>query len=659
MYYMFIPKSDLTFIGARKNPLPGNLMSLSKQLLTLVSALFLLIFSLNFVLSVKNIRDYLQGEAKIHAQDTATSLGLSISPHISKPDDPSIKAMVSAIFDMGYYKEIRLVDNNSIELISVKSDKSIEGVPRWFIDFLPISAATGSSEISSGWQISGVIHVTVNPSYAYLKLYSQVKSTFYYSLAAFIGSITLLSLALRITLGSLKKIDQMALAVADGDFVTLEPLPWTGEVRNVAKSMNLMSQKIQSTFNTLNGQLQSFGNGLLRDDLTGLYKKSVFESDLYHCQTDPNDSFLILLKFDSLSELANFKDNQIIDGYLQNFAEVLQSVTHPASEYTAKAYRFYGAEFALLLSESSIPALENLVADLSNKFAQLGQDYHHPDLLHIGVVSVHSTSTMDTILRAAYEAYEQAKLIGPNRYFIRKSDAPARNLEDWRNLVCDYIENRRYSVNFINRTQDSASADLLIEEIAIDIADNQAQPVSVAAFVAIAEKVGKIIELDKSMIKLALERIDAVHQQHGVAVDLSTLSIKNAHFRRWLAQKIQKNPRLAGRLVFSLSAYAVSKDIAAYQEFIELIHQWHCKVMIKRFESTSIASDILQKLKPDYIRLALALTNAIASKRPKQEFVQTLHTLAGLMGTKILAEVVQDDNDLRTLKSIGILCANS
>jgi EAL domain-containing protein (putative c-di-GMP-specific phosphodiesterase class I) len=111
--------------------------------------------------------------------------------------------------------------------------------------------------------------------------------------------------------------------------------------------------------------------------------------------------------------------------------------------------------------------------------------------------------------------------------------------------------------------------------------------------------------------------------------------------------------------VFSLSAYAVSKDIAAYQEFIELIHQWHCKVMIKRFESTSIASDILQKLKPDYIRLALTLTNAIASKRPKQDFVQTLHTLAGLMGTQILAEAINDDNDLRTLKSIGVLCANS
>jgi PleD family two-component response regulator len=163
-------------------------------------------------------------------------------------------------------------------------------------------------------------------------------------------SIFSLWLALRLTLASLKKIDLMALAVADGNFVTIEPLPWTGEVRNVAKSMNLMSHKIQSTFNALNTQLETLGNGLLRDDLTGLYKKSVFESDLYDGQDHSKASFLILLKFDSISELSKLKDRQIIDSYIQSFAAILQNTTQDTDHFKAKAYRFYGAEFALLLS---------------------------------------------------------------------------------------------------------------------------------------------------------------------------------------------------------------------------------------------------------------------------------------------------------------------
>jgi EAL domain-containing protein (putative c-di-GMP-specific phosphodiesterase class I) len=289
----------------------------------------------------------------------------------------------------------------------------------------------------------------------------------------------------------------------------------------------------------------------------------------------------------------------------------------------------------------------------------LGQSYHYPDLVHIGVAPIYSTCTLETLLRAANEAYEQAKLIGPNRYFIRTSDVAARDMAEWTALVKDCIENRRFSVSYINRTHNLATTDLLIEEAAIDIVDNETKPIAIAPFIAIAENIGKIIELDKSMMTLVLQHISTQNQQHAVAINLSTQSIKDAYFRLWLTRQILKHPGATKRLVFCLSAYAISKDIEAYQEFIELIHQWNCKVMIKRFESASFAADILQKLKPDYIRLALALTNGIGSSRPKQEFVQTLHTLAGLMGIQILAEDVKDENDLRQLKTIGILGANS
>lgn len=39
-------------------------MSLSKQLLILISALFLMIFSVNFALSVNNIKDYLEAKPR-------------------------------------------------------------------------------------------------------------------------------------------------------------------------------------------------------------------------------------------------------------------------------------------------------------------------------------------------------------------------------------------------------------------------------------------------------------------------------------------------------------------------------------------------------------------------------------------------------------------
>ncbi|MEO1897527.1 MAG: LapD/MoxY N-terminal periplasmic domain-containing protein [Cycloclasticus sp.] len=110
-------------------------MSLSKQLLSLILALFLMIFSVNFMLSVENIRSYLEGESQIHAQDTATSLGLSLSPYLVDEKDPVLETMMNAIFDRGYYKEIKLVNVEAEPLVTLTNDKNVETVPDWFIDY--------------------------------------------------------------------------------------------------------------------------------------------------------------------------------------------------------------------------------------------------------------------------------------------------------------------------------------------------------------------------------------------------------------------------------------------------------------------------------------------------------------------------------------------
>jgi len=150
-------------------------MSLSKQLLLLISVIFIIVFSVNFILSIGNIKSYLEVESEVHVQDTATSLGLSLSPYMVDEKDPIIRTMMNAIFDMGYYKEMRLVDVDGNDLIKLTNTEQLSGVPTWLIDVMPMKVSTAVSEISSGWSISGTLYVTTNPGYAYLKLYEQGK----------------------------------------------------------------------------------------------------------------------------------------------------------------------------------------------------------------------------------------------------------------------------------------------------------------------------------------------------------------------------------------------------------------------------------------------------------------------------------------------------
>jgi hypothetical protein len=58
---------------------------------------------------VPNTKNFVEQQLSSHAQDTATSLGLSITPYIAISEDlPIIETMTNAIFDRGYYLEIEL-----------------------------------------------------------------------------------------------------------------------------------------------------------------------------------------------------------------------------------------------------------------------------------------------------------------------------------------------------------------------------------------------------------------------------------------------------------------------------------------------------------------------------------------------------------------------
>jgi EAL domain-containing protein (putative c-di-GMP-specific phosphodiesterase class I)/HAMP domain-containing protein len=633
-------------------------MSLSKQLLILLSALFLMIFSVNFGLSVNNIKAYMEGEAQNHAQDTATSLGLSLSPYMINSSDPIIKTMASAIFDMGYYREIRLEDANNHEFIRLTNDKAVEGVPDWFIHYLPMKLASAKSEISSGWNITGVVHVTVNPAFAYSKLYEQAKTAFYYSLAAFIISMLLLVMLLRLTLRSLQRLNQLALNIAEGRFETLKVLPWTSEVKNVAISMNTMSQKIEATFAALNHKLQAMGSSLLNDDLTGLCKKSVFETDIMALLSEHNPAYLLLIKIDSLPALAQEQGSDVIDQLLKAFAEQLQALSKQHADAGVKSYRYYGGEFAMLVKTDQINRIHDIGQQLTTTLSQLGEKYARSDLAHIGISPVSPDCTPENLLESVYEAYQQACLIGANSYYVRSQTDSARDMVAWKQLVFNRIDTAAYALTYQGQIHTFANQQLLMEEVFTEVRGEDGQVVAIAPFIAIAEKFEKMLDLDKSVIEKTLQHIQNNTIQHAIAVNLSTQTIKSSEFRLWLEKLFKSHTVAAKQLVFSFSAYAIAKDVPSFVSFFYTIHQWGGRVMIKRFETQSMSPDLLKQLKPDFVRLARELSHNLNQSQQKQDFVIAMQQLCALLDITLLAENVQEDSDYQTLNAIGILGAS-
>lgn len=627
-------------------------MSLSKQLLILVTLIFFIVFAVNFTLSMNNIRSYLQVESEIHMQDTATSLGLSLSPHIGDEQDPILRTMMNAIFDTGYYKEMRLVNVDGETLVQLTNPAQIEGVPDWLIETLPLKTATAVSEISSGWNISGTLSVTSNPGYGYLKLYEQFKSTLKFSLLILIGAILLLVGVLRLTLKPLKDIQKQANEISAGNFVMIEKMPWTREVKNVAQSMNSMSGKIGGMIARLNSKLENLSDSLKRDALTGLLNQQTFNVDVKTALSAGQNGHILYIKFDDLASIGRDKGKQAVDQLLMDFADMLkQQAVSPA-----QSYRLYGSEFAIIYPISDQAKITIFADKLQHAVNALGQQYNDKDLLHIGIVEFGRSSDFDRLLPAAIEAYEQSRLIGANAYFIKKESLSSVSDQAWKAAISQAISNNTPEITFTNQAYNyrSESPELVMMEAFTVVRDASGQELPIGTFFSMAEEFQLVEQLDKTIVSKILATMEQQKVRTPVTINLSMKSVASKDFRDWLKIRLEQFSLPAQLLAFSVTAYAAAKNQQTFASFNQFARELGATTLLKRYSSDVIPVEQIKELHINYVRLSRDLTTDIRQHSSKPDFLDIIQEVANLLEIKVLAEGVSNDEDFDYVQQVGL-----
>jgi len=737
-------------------------MSLSKQLYLIISLIFFMIFAGNFIISVQNTKEYLETESATKAQDTATSLGMTLKSLLKNKKDPEIEGILKAIANRGFYKEIRLedtaytfldseiIDNakdlsqdglwkinevsvdvkygsieledendefgselselendndeNSLEdinnvytfipsqkyknggmipikfsaslnddlvnsittleltnvLVKISRDIKFESVPQWFIDYLPMDMPEKKSEISDGWKTTANIYVSANPGDAYAKLYEQAQGAINYAIIAFIISMILLVIFLRFILQPLHSIEELASSIAQGKFETIKKLPWTTEIKNVAIAMNDMSTKIEGVISKLNKNLENMTQKLSIDDLTGLSLKQTFETDMKKMFMSKASGYILTIKIDDLGSFAKSNNSVDVNNFIKSFAKTLKD-SNINTEGEIEAYRFYGSEFAIIAKGLTYEDTQKLTQKIQDEFEVLSKKINKSDIAHIGATPFNPIGTTPEMLDAANEAYQTAKQVGPNEAHIRDQNDLARDMESWRDLIFDIINNGKFEVSYIGDAislKKENEGTLLMQEAFTCAKDKDDKQIPIGTFVSIAEKYDKVIDFDKAVVQKVIRNIIDNNIQHEISINLSLDSITNNPFITWLKTTIEQNEDIASQLVFSITAYGVAKDVEHFKTFAQAVHTVGAKIIIKRFETKFIPLDNIKGFNLDYIRLARDYTNDINQDSSKQGFVEALQELSTLLNIKVFAENVKNDNDFEYVKKLNLYGAS-
>jgi EAL domain-containing protein (putative c-di-GMP-specific phosphodiesterase class I)/GGDEF domain-containing protein len=625
-------------------------MSLSKQLLLFITAIFLVIFTISFLVSLGNIKSYLEGEAEIHVQDTATSLGLSLSPYMMDENDPILRTMMNSIFDTGYYKEMRLVNVDGDDLITLSNPVKLEGVPQWLVNSFPMETATAVSEISSGWNITGTLYLTGNPGYGYLKLYEQMIQTFISAVFVLILAVLLLLFVLRFTLKPLKEIEQQANEISAGNFTLIEKMPVTSDVKTVAMAMNSMSSKIGLIVKNLNSRLEQLSDGVKRDGLTRLYNQETFENDFKQTLLNGEVGYVLYIKFDDLQFLSKEKGNDEVDNLLVEFANVLNHFNGTT------AYRIYGAEFVLMCMRFDQQQVTDLAKTLAAVLTGLGQNLSMPDLAHLGAVKFDRSSEFDRLSPAMLEAYEQAKQIGSNAFYIKQDCMGSLSPQQWKSIILNTISNDKAEVAFTNPAYhfSEKEQEKVMEEAFSIVTDDDQNILPVGTFVSMAQEFDLSEEMDRYLVDKVLKRMDEEQYKTPMTINLSIGSVSSLTFYSWLLARVDQSKTNSNLLVFAVSAYAANKHLTVFENFCRFVKSINANVMLKRYDADIISVDRLKRLQVDYIRLSRNMTTGISHDLIKPDFLVFINELTQILDIKIITEQVDDDDDFEIIKNASI-----
>ena len=547
-------------------------MTLARQIILAISLVFLLVLVGVFVHGVLNTRAYLSQQLGSHAQDTATSLALSLGPVLQKQDMAAAQSLVDAIVDRGYYQRIECLNLSGHSLLKREFPVVVAGVPSWFTRWIKLETPQREALIMAGWQQQGRLQVVSHAGYAYRELWDFSVSTAAWLGGGWLIAVAGIALLLRLVLAPLLAVERQAEAIGSGQFVLLQKIPRTRELGRVVKAMNRMAAQVERILGEKIAALARVEQEAILDPGSGLPNRQQIEtrlSELLRAAQHAEGLFAVI----RLSELEAYNNEHGYQAGNQALQEVAQSLrAFCASEFTEHVVaRFAGAEFALLVSgisgEEISAVIERLLAALPTQ----------PAALHIGVTDLgHADRSalfgaVDLAVRAAQA--KAGRAWHPSAPGAARSDLP-QGAHAWRDLILQALAQDQFFFNSA-AVVDSRSGKLLHQEQLAQLVPPGRSPITAGAFMPMVERLHLAPQVDRALVEQALHWLERAEPSTRYAINLSPQSLHDPVFSEWLTQRLHKLGAATQRLTLEISAVALQ-------------HAEVLRVFMRRLEATGV-----------------------------------------------------------------------
>lgn len=639
-------------------------MTLHRQLflftLLLVSILFLGVW----IEKLQSTRSFLITQMESHAQDTATSLALSLSPIMSENDLPTMDTMINALFDRGYYRTISFKDTKGAVITERVLKVEIAGVPDWFIRFIPIEAPRAEALVMSGWNQAGTLYVESFPGLAYQTIWHTMLQISVYFLVA--GSIILIigSRGLRFLLQPLKKVELQAEAICRKEYQLQTSLPKTRELRQVVESMNRMTSQVRDMFARQAKVAERLRQKAYRDQLTGLgnrrYIITQVEARLASIQENVQGAFL-MLQIDNLNEVNETAGYEAGDALLKKVGNILQQETRTLKDVALA--RLNGGDFAIFMSQVSADDANEIASNLITNVTRLAVENisGSDNLAHIGGVFYEHPPNLSKLLAEADNALQAARQKGPNKWSINQfsidKDTAIKGKLWWREMLVKLIATE----DVLLYNQPVVSADnpekILHQELLSRIIVDSGKIVSASIFVPLAERMQLTSKLDQVVLHKIFKQHKALTSMrvNTIAVNVSPSSLTDLSFVQWILAELGKLPKNSPDFIFEFPEFGAVQHLDIVKDFSNRVQALGHSIGLDHFGQSFSNFGYLKSLRPKYVKIDRGFTKELESDHGDSGFfIEALASVAHSLDILVIAEGVEREEQRKILIEMNI-----
>ena len=401
-----------------------------------------------------------------------------------------------------------------------------------------------------------------------------------------------------------------------------------------------------------------------RDHLTGLLNRRAMEDKLNAAlasvQHESGRFIFCYIDLDRFKLVNDTCGHRAGDALLQRLTAMMARRAEGKNHYLA---RLGGDEFGLLFVGATLSeALEHIqgLRDEIGRFRFEWDDKVFRVDVSLGVTELHSGMTdIGEILAQADTACYHAKSLGGNAIQVYEKTHPAlRRINDemqWVSTITKAFEAHRFVLYRQQKLALNPEGEAHHYEILLRMRGEDGAIISPGEFLPAAERYGLAPSFDRWVIRNMFAYLDTHPEDDSLyALNLSGRSLSDSSTADFILDEIAQYSFDPSRVSFEVTESAAIDSLDACEKLILTLKSRGILFALDDFGKGQSSFGYLKRLPVAYLKIDGEFVRGMNIDREKMAIVKAMHTLAHELGKQTIAEQVETEEELASLKKMGV-----